>query len=233
MWPDSPARERERSRCDTELTRTTGSRLGDGWTMGAQDAPVARRTLKRNEAQEGAGLSTSATAAEDTRPERWSNASKPALRARSLTRKDLRKRNRSREAQGSRRTAGRQATAVTRHALSTGISSKGDPSVAGTCRIHLAKNQGTGTETRRTPGSAAGCNKPATDEAEETIEVVRNHEDGTGLRGWSPRGRSASRPLVQEWTLRTHVDEGEHGTSSRSRARLCGRKPRREGGHLA
>jgi len=43
-----------------------------------------------------------------------------------------------------------------------------------------------GTETRRTPGSAAGCNKPATEEAEETIEVARNHEDGTGLHGLEP-----------------------------------------------
>ena len=37
---------------------------------------------------------------------------------------------------------------------------------------------------------AAGCNKPADDTAEEAVEVVRNHEDGTGLRGWHPRGRS-------------------------------------------
>jgi hypothetical protein len=37
---------------------------------------------------------------------------------------------------------------------------------------------------------AAGCNKPADDIAEEAVEVVRNHEDGTRLRGWNPRGRS-------------------------------------------
>jgi len=32
--------------------------------------------------------------------------------------------------------------------------------------------------------SAAGCNKPATFDAEETVEVVRNHEGGTGTRAW-------------------------------------------------
>jgi hypothetical protein len=45
------------------------------------------------------------------------------------------------------------------------------------------------SDTRRTPGPAAGCNRPASRRAEQTVEVVRNHEGGTGLRGWSPRGR--------------------------------------------
>ena len=45
------------------------------------------------------------------------------------------------------------------------------------------------SETRRTPGPAAGCNKPVSRRAEKTVEVVRNHEGGTGLRGWSLRGR--------------------------------------------
>jgi len=37
-------------------------------------------------------------------------------------------------------------------------------------------------ETRRTPWSVVGCNKPANLRAEEAVEVVRNHEDGTGLQ---------------------------------------------------
>jgi len=32
---------------------------------------------------------------------------------------------------------------------------------------------------------AAGCNKPASRVAEKAVEVVRNHEDGTGLRPWT------------------------------------------------
>jgi len=36
-------------------------------------------------------------------------------------------------------------------------------------------------ETARTPGPAAGCNKPAGSCAEETVEVVRNGKDGTSL----------------------------------------------------
>ena len=34
-------------------------------------------------------------------------------------------------------------------------------------------------ETGRTPGSEAGCNKPASLEREKAVEVVRNDEDGT------------------------------------------------------
>jgi len=56
--------------------------------------------------------------------------------------------------------------------------------------------------------------------AEKTVEVVRNHADGTRLRGWSPRTEAKDR-------LRTsfagvdapeHVDEGEH-RASRSKDR--------------
>jgi hypothetical protein len=87
-----------------------------------------------------------------------------------------------------------------------------------------------GTETRRTPGSAAGCNKPATSEAEEPIEVVKNHADGTGFRGWNPRNRRSGRPPFREWTLHLHVDGGATGTSRGTRASLCGQTQRE--GHL-
>jgi hypothetical protein len=44
-------------------------------------------------------------------------------------------------------------------------------------------------ETRRTPGSAAGCNKPASPCAEKPGEVVRNHAVGTGLSDWHPKAK--------------------------------------------
>jgi len=39
-------------------------------------------------------------------------------------------------------------------------------------------------ETRRTPGSAAGCNKPAKLRAEQAIKAVRNREGGTRPAKW-------------------------------------------------
>jgi hypothetical protein len=41
-------------------------------------------------------------------------------------------------------------------------------------------------KTRRTPGPEAGCNKPAADRTEQTVEVVRDHEGGTGSWVWQP-----------------------------------------------
>jgi len=46
------------------------------------------------------------------------------------------------------------------------------------------------TETQRTPGSAAGRNKPAKRPEEEAAEVVKNHEGGTSGGGWHPLRRS-------------------------------------------
>jgi hypothetical protein len=48
--------------------------------------------------------------------------------------------------------------------------------------------------TRRTPGSAAGCNKPALQQVEQTVEVASNHEDGTGRR----RGASVAEAELSE-----------------------------------
>src|SRR5688500_14737633 len=50
-------------------------------------------------------------------------------------------------------------------------------------------------ETRRTPWSAAGWNRPATSAAEETVEVVRNHEGGTCLEGGPERPKLAATPV--------------------------------------
>jgi len=57
--------------------------------------------------------------------------------------------------------------------LSTGISSKGsNPALRGSIVALRPSGRTPGVETRWTPGSVAGCNKPATREAEETVEVV-------------------------------------------------------------
>jgi hypothetical protein len=55
------------------------------------------------------------------------------------------------------------------------------------------RGEGPRPETRRTPGSAAGCNRPASRCAEQAVEVVRNHVDGTcGTPGSvSPKGDSS------------------------------------------
>lgn len=50
-------------------------------------------------------------------------------------------------------------------------------------------------ETRRTPRPVSGCNKPEDLTAEKTVEVVRNHKDGTGLDGW-PRLAEGTRQRV-------------------------------------
>jgi len=53
-------------------------------------------------------------------------------------------------------------------------------------------------ETRRTPRPVSGCNKPEDLDAEQAVEVVRNHEDGTRSGGWHRRteGRRKRRPGV-------------------------------------
>jgi len=71
-----------------------------------------------------------------------------------------------------------------------------------------------GPRTRRTPGSAAGCNKPAERTAEETVKVVGNHEGGTRPVPWqgqaeARRNQSASPgEPKQEWTTSVWTDGG-------------------------
>lgn len=45
-------------------------------------------------------------------------------------------------------------------------------------------------ETRRSPGSAAGRNKPARQRAEKAIKAVRNREGGTGPDPWQGRAEA-------------------------------------------
>lgn len=73
-------------------------------------------------------------------------------------------------------------------------------------------------ETRRIPGLAAGCNKPATLGAEKTVEVVQNHEDGTRDQAGSliPNRRTGNR-TVAEWTPESMSMEGRWSRFARSR----------------
>jgi hypothetical protein len=112
-----------------------------------------------------------------------------------------------------RRANGKGATAaVTRCGCRRGMSFEG-------YRIHVARSvraspeplrwsPGAVRETQRTPGSAAGCNKPANPGAEETAEVVRNHEGGTGLARVAPRWPKRDGHVAWEWTLTVMSMEG-------------------------
>jgi hypothetical protein len=70
-------------------------------------------------------------------------------------------------------------------------------------------------ETRRTPGSAAGCNKPASPCAEKPGEVVRNHAVGTGLRDWHPEAEGDELAHGREWTRIGPSQEGAKLTEGR------------------
>jgi len=143
---------------------------------------------------------------------------------------DLRQRNQARRG-GDRAENGRGATdAATRSGYRRGVLRGVRTCIAGKRAEFAVFGPGARrAETRWTPGSAAGCNKPATRGAEETVEVVRNHEGGTGLRGWNPRSRSDGWPSSQEWTLHGHVDGGATGAASGSRGSDMRTEPKREG----
>ena len=105
----------------------------------------------------------------------------------------------------------------------------------------------------RTPGLAAGCNKPATprdgkgnpeapqgdDEdleqrrAEQAVEVVRNHEDGTRRRGRKPRPEAHRQATAgeREWTPGSMSMEGRDRWPVRPcRPTLEQSRTRRQGG---
>ena len=85
------------------------------------------------------------------------------------------------------------------------------------------------SETGRTPGSEAGCNKPAVLEREQTVEVVRNGEDGTSEVGGTTSPKARQQLAVAESGVdRTRGDDGgaifgiprEVGRRTRCSARL-------------
>ena len=91
-------------------------------------------------------------------------------------------------------------------------------------------------ETRRTPGSAAGCNKPATPRperfgakvrAEKAVEAVRNREDGTrcpGRQTWtrSRNGREVGPAGVDAREARRWRGTRNPGEEAESSARAIG-----------
>jgi hypothetical protein len=80
-------------------------------------------------------------------------------------------------------------------------------------------------ETQRTPGSAAGCNKPANPapvmaqssvqtgrSAEKTGGTVQNGEVGTGSRRWHFATEATAAMPAREWTPGNRSMEGQRGT---------------------
>jgi hypothetical protein len=87
-------------------------------------------------------------------------------------------------------------------------------------------------ETQRTPGSAAGCNKPASPasamtqsparagrSAEETGGTVQNGEVGTGSRGWHLVTEATAAMSTREWTPGKRSMEGREGPVRRASLR--------------
>jgi hypothetical protein len=74
-------------------------------------------------------------------------------------------------------------------------------------------------ETRRTPGSAEGCNKPSAVSEAKAVKVVRNHEGGTcrvvASPGRSGRKLAGGRDEVMD---DEGEDDGKDGGRSRSNA---------------
>jgi hypothetical protein len=185
--------------------------------------------LKRNEAQEGAGRSPTGNGGGRHQTRRRSKASKPTLPILPPRQTCKRQREQARRG-GDRAENGKGATdAVTRSGCRRGFLRGVRTCIAGKRRKVTVFDRDAEAETRWTSGSAAGCNKPATREAEETVEVVRNHAGGTGLRGWHPRSRSDDWPSSREWTTHEHVDGGATGASPGSRGWDVWTEPKREG----
>ena len=78
-------------------------------------------------------------------------------------------------------------------------------------------------ETRRTPWPASGCNKPEDLTAEQAVEVVRDHRDGTSSGGWlrlteGPRQRGPGVDAVRSAgggaTRRSAKEEGRQRSSA-------------------
>jgi len=61
-------------------------------------------------------------------------------------------------------------------------------------------------ETRRSPGSAAGRNKPARQSAEKAIKTVRNREGGTGLDPWQGQAEAKTPKVGNHRRSRAGVD---------------------------
>jgi hypothetical protein len=132
----------------------------------------------------------------------------------------------------SRRNGRRATAAVTRHGCRRGESFGGYESRRGEGDVDAERAvfgpyraQIDASETRRTLRPAAGCNKPASRRAEKAVEVVRNHEDGTGLPRLVPRRPKSGSDVRREWTLADDVG----GRAARARASGLATNPTRGG----
>jgi hypothetical protein len=134
--------------CETELSssRIAFGRPRTGRTMRARKPCSPEGTLKRKEAQEGAGL--------QRRKRSWripdlNNGARPRSRRSEPSHPHeswTRQRNQSSEGGDSERTARWQGAAVTRHPPLSGISSKGRSCIAGKCRLEpVYRSDGTET----------------------------------------------------------------------------------------
>jgi hypothetical protein len=105
-------------------------------------------------------------------------------------------------------------------AAGEGNSSKGVNRVAGKAPWPSAALRGEGrsggTGNAANPCPVAGCNKPANQRAEQTVEVVRNHEGGTFTAPGSAVTKGA---CPREWT---HAgDVGGRANANLTRGRSC------------
>ena len=215
--------------CEAELARepSTPSGVGDrGRTRWETDLRSCGKDLEEEPSPGRSGSPRSAMAEEHTRPD---DGARPRSRPSRSSHPDERGTgNGTAGSEAVIRANGKGATAaVTRNGCRRGVLRGARILRCGEASpitgLRIGRDE---AETRRTPGPAAGCNKPATPGAEEAAEVVRNHKGGTGLRGWNPRGRSDDRPSSREWTLQEHVGGGATGASPGTRAGPCGREPR-------
>lgn len=100
-------------------------------------------------------------------------------------------------------------------------------------RLRLEPEEREGSETRRTPRPKAGRNKPAGPDAEQTVEVVKVHADGTraGIGISWPEGSGSLRRFVfREWTQQGARRRGASGQGHerRNRSRLVSIEKSRE-----
>lgn len=72
----------------------------------------------------------------------------------------------------------------------------------------MAWKQDGWTRNAANPTIGSGMQQARDSQAEQTDEVVRNHEVGTGLLAWYARGRRRGGDIGPGVDAREHVDEG-------------------------
>jgi hypothetical protein len=173
-------------------------RLGCGTELGAavtrdrrhlemeHGAPVSKRNLEGEQSPGRIGFVAASNGCGSPRTRRWSKASKPTLAT--TTRHPAmgrREPSGARERQGGNGCGDAERLPAGNILRGVRTALRGHSFPPDLLRRPL-------NETQRTSRSAAGCNKPANREAEETGEVVQNHEVGTRERAWQLGRRSGT-----------------------------------------